>query len=106
MSIIPDSQNLVSPLTTGQTSIPALPGAGKSEKSLDSFGDLLEKLMSDANAAQKNSDTVIEGFVSGKVDNIHDVVLAVAEADLSFRLIMEIRNKLIDSYQEIMRMQM
>ena len=41
----------------------------------------------------------------GQTDNLHSVMLAVAKADLSFRTILEVRNRLTDAFQEIMRMQ-
>ena len=71
----------------------------------DAFGDLLADLLNSTNESQKNSANAIKGLATGEVENVHDVVLAVAEADLAFRLILEIRNKLLDTYQEIMRMQ-
>jgi len=43
--------------------------------------------------------------VTGEAESIHDVVLTTSRADLAFRLMMEIRNRLIASYQEVMRMQ-
>jgi len=47
----------------------------------------------------------VRQLVSGETDSIHDVVLTASKADLAFRLVMEIRNRLISSYEEIMRMQ-
>ena len=47
----------------------------------------------------------VEDLVSGKSDGIHEVVMTASQAELSFRLMMEIRNRLISSYQEIIRMQ-
>lgn len=70
-----------------------------------SFGDLVNNFIEQTNNAQVNSDTSIKDFAAGKTDNIQQVVLAMANADMSFQLFMEIRNKLIDSYNELMRMQ-
>jgi flagellar hook-basal body complex protein FliE len=70
------------------------------------FSQVVAKLIGDANAQQLQSNQVVEQFATGQTDNVHDLVLSVAKADLSFRLVLEIRNRLIDSYQEIMRMQM
>jgi flagellar hook-basal body complex protein FliE len=70
-----------------------------------SFSQVIAKLIGDANAQQLHSNQVVEQFAAGQTDSVHDLVLSVAKADLSFRLILEIRNRLIDSYQEIMRMQ-
>ena len=71
----------------------------------DSFGDLLQNFVKSTNHDQKAADSIIEAFAAGKTDNIQQVVLAMTNADLSFKFFMEIRNKIIDSYNELMRMQ-
>ena len=70
-----------------------------------SFARTITSLLQDVNAQQLQSDHSLQQLVTGETDNVHNVVLAVAKADLSFRLVLEIRNRLIESYQEIMRMQ-
>jgi flagellar hook-basal body complex protein FliE len=69
------------------------------------FADLVDNFVSQTNEAQVSSDQAIDDMVSGRTDNVEQVVLAVANAELSFQLFMEVRNKLIDSYNELMRMQ-
>ena len=79
------------------------PGAGKGDVSFaDTIGDFLKNV----NQQESKVDQSVEQLVTGKTDNIHDVVLSVAKADLSVRFLLEIRNRLLESYQEIMRMQM
>ncbi len=72
----------------------------------DPFSQLVSRLIDDANAQQLQSNEVLNQFATGQSDNVQDLVLAVAKADLSFRLVLEIRNRLIEAYQEVMRMQM
>jgi flagellar hook-basal body complex protein FliE len=74
------------------------PGAG-------GFAQLVENFVAKTNEAQVSSDQSIDDLVQGKTDNVQQVVMAMANAELSFQLFMEIRNKLIDSYNELMRMQ-
>lgn len=74
-------------------------------KSDASFDNLIGNLVKDSNAQHTQADQSLEQLISGDADNLHNVVLDAARADLSFRLLMEIRNKLLDAYQEIMRMQ-
>lgn len=69
------------------------------------FASMLADLVQDANGTQVKADQVFEQFVTGETENVHDVVLSVAKADVSFRLLLEIRNHLMEAYQEIMRMQ-
>jgi len=69
------------------------------------FAKLFQKAIQAANAAQIRSDEATEALAIGQTDNLHQVVLAVTQAELTFRLLIEVRNKLIDAYHEIMRMQ-
>lgn len=69
------------------------------------FADLVKGLVADASGQHAQVQTHVEQLVTGELDNIHDVVLAAARADLAFQLVMEIRDRAIASYQEVMRMQ-
>ncbi len=69
------------------------------------FGELMVDYLKEVNQLQQEADRSVFELATGKTDNLQDVVVAVNEADLSFRLMMQIRNKLLDAYQEIIRMQ-
>jgi flagellar hook-basal body complex protein FliE len=69
------------------------------------FSKLMNEFVQQTNDSQLASDQSIDQLVKGETDNIQQVVLAVANAEMSFQLFMEIRNKLIESYNELMRMQ-
>ncbi|MEO2032179.1 MAG: flagellar hook-basal body complex protein FliE [Planctomycetaceae bacterium] len=69
------------------------------------FADLVTNLMQETSNQQAAVGDTVRKLVSGESDSIHDVVLTASKADLAFRLVMEIRNRLITSYEEIMRMQ-
>jgi len=71
----------------------------------DGFAKLVDNYVQQTNEAQVASDTAIDDLITGKTDNIQQVVMAVTNAEMSFQLFMEIRNNLIDSYNELMRMQ-
>ena len=79
--------------------------ASPSHRTEASFAKVVEHLLSGVNAQQVNADHLVQQLAIGKVDNLHDVMLAVAKADLSFRTALEVRNRLTEAYQEIMRMQ-
>jgi len=100
MSIAPVGPNVSIPALGGGVAAPQPGGAAAKP-----FAQLVSDLLSDSNVQQLQADQAVEQLVSGKTDNVHGVVLSVAKADLAFRLVLEIRNHLIDSYQEIMRMQ-
>lgn len=69
------------------------------------FSDLIKGLVQQTDQQQLAAEQGVQQLVTGETDSIHDVVLTASRADLAFRLMMEIRNRLIASYQEVMRMQ-
>ena len=69
------------------------------------FGDTLTLAMGDVNALQSEAGAAVNRLVSGEATDLHDVMIAVEKAKTSFDLLMEIRNKAIDAYRELMRMQ-
>ncbi len=70
-----------------------------------SFSNVIKGLLDNANEPHVQADTAMSDLISGKTDNVHNVVLSAVKADLSFRLMLELRNRLTEAYQEIMRMQ-
>ncbi|MCA9187137.1 MAG: flagellar hook-basal body complex protein FliE [Pirellulaceae bacterium] len=71
----------------------------------NSFLELIKEKLQNVNTQQLEADKAIQDYASGETDDVHNVVVSVAKADLAFRMVLEIRNRLIESYQEIMRMQ-
>jgi flagellar hook-basal body complex protein FliE len=68
------------------------------------FGEILKKAIAEVNGLEKEADRQIVELAAGKANNIHEAMIALNKADLSFKTLMEIRDKLIQAYQEIMRM--
>jgi len=79
---------------------PQAPGAA-GEKNFSQF--LAEKI-GQVNELQQNADQAIEAAASGKEQDLGKVVRAVEKANLAFQMMVQIRNKLVDAYQELMRM--
>ncbi len=78
---------------------------GPSASPVDAFGKVIDQLLSSQAATEAKADQAILDLALGRTDDLHSVALAVSMADLSFRKILEIRNRLLEAYQEIMRMQ-
>ncbi|NLD37382.1 MAG: flagellar hook-basal body complex protein FliE [Desulfatiglans sp.] len=76
----------------------------KNEESGMSFQNTLKELVSNVNAQMKESDRLTRDFAAGKNNDIHNVMIASEKAGISMRFLLQIRNKLLDAYQEIMRM--
>jgi len=69
------------------------------------FKQVLQTYLAEVNDLQLEADKAVRDLVTGKAESFHEVIVAMSEADLSFRLMMQIRNKLVEAYKEIMRMQ-
>ena len=90
------------PATPG-TAPPAAPdGAGKDGAS---FGNVLKDSLAQVNQLQQEADGAIKELATGGTATLHDTMLAIEKAELSFRLMMQVRNKIVDAYQEVLRMQ-
>lgn len=76
----------------------------KKENNSSFFSTLQEKL-SEVNEKQITADKTTESFIKGEEEDIHKVMLATQEAKMSLELAVQIRNKLVEAYQEIDRMQ-
>ncbi len=83
--------------------IPSKTGKKKEESGI-SFQNTLKELISNVNTQMKESDQLARDFATGKNNNIHEVMIASEKAGISMRFLLQIRNKLLDAYQEIMRM--
>ncbi len=70
-----------------------------------SFAELLAKSLNDVNNLQIAADNAIKEIATGKMDNIQDAVMAIEKADISMRLLLEVKNKAVQAYNQIMNMQ-
>lgn len=70
-----------------------------------SFADWMTKQVSTLNSQLVDADTKVRELALGEAENLHQVMISLEKAKLSFQLAMQVRNKLLDAYQEIMRMQ-
>jgi len=70
-----------------------------------SFGELVRDALDQLNRLQQEADNATTNLITGEPVDLHDVMIAVQKADLGFQLALQVRNKLVEAYQEIMRMQ-
>ncbi|NLG87990.1 MAG: flagellar hook-basal body complex protein FliE [Clostridiaceae bacterium] len=70
-----------------------------------SFRDIMMKALKEVSGLEKQADSITEDFIAGRTDSIHSVLIAAEKASISLELIVEIRNRVLDAYNEIMRMQ-
>ncbi|MEN9723553.1 MAG: hypothetical protein RJB38_1539 [Pseudomonadota bacterium] len=108
-------ENLARTIQVGDASSLVGSGVGRLEKpdvggasgagGASSFADVLKNSMQQVNQHQVEADHAIRELVAGRSKNIHETMLAVERADSSLKLMMQVRNKVLDAYREIMRMQ-
>lgn len=67
------------------------------------FKDILADAMDEVNTAQLNSEKMDEMLAIGEVENLHEVTIAAQKAELTLSLAVEVKNRLVEAYQEIMR---
>ncbi len=77
-------------------------GSGTSPKT---FGEALEGMLKDVNNSQLEANHAAQEVSAGRNKDIHGAVLAMEKAEIQFRLLAQVRNKVIEAYREIMRMQ-
>src|SRR5262245_31988881 len=70
-----------------------------------SFGSILNGILAGNVQANAAANAAVTDLATGKAQDLHTVSIAVAQADMSFRLILELRNRLTDAFQEVTRMQ-
>ncbi|TWI55155.1 flagellar hook-basal body complex protein FliE [Halalkalibacter nanhaiisediminis] len=71
----------------------------------ESFKSVLSQAIKDVNAIQQESATKTELLANGSIDNLHDVMITGQKASVTLQATVEVRNKVIEAYQEVMRMQ-
>ncbi len=107
------SINLINPLSAAPlTRIDApLPKTGvgfggvASTPPTEGFGKMLDSVVSTVEGKQNNAQDMTRKVLLGENDQLHQSVIAMQEASVAFSMMIEVRNKLVDSYQELMRMQ-
>lgn len=86
-------------------SSPASSSTNATGEASKSFADTLTDAIGSVNELQKTSDKKMQELATGKTDNVADVMIAAEKADIALKVMVQVRNKIIDAYQEIMKMQ-
>lgn len=106
-------------MNNGIEKLPGLPtqlipiGSGTPERPVSiqpsgeavSFKKVLGNIIKDVDELHKTAVKTTEKMITGELEDVHQVVVAMKEAQISFRLMMEVRNKMVEAYKEVMKMQ-
>src|SRR5215472_13831885 len=79
--------------------------ATSSSDSSSGFWDTLKDTLSQVQQVQNEADQKVTDLVTGKGEDIHSAMAAVEKADLSFQLVMQVRNKIVQAYQQVSQIQ-
>lgn len=74
-------------------------------KAQEQFANSLKDAINNLNETQANSDKATKQFINGQITDLHDVMIASQKSSVTRSLAVEVRNKVIESYKEVMRMQ-
>jgi flagellar hook-basal body complex protein FliE len=69
------------------------------------FGQVLNEAISEVNGKALEANAQLTAFVSGEQENVHEVMIALNQSSVAFQLMAEVRNRMLETYQELMRMQ-
>jgi len=75
----------------------------KTDKTGESFSSMLKNALNTVNQEQLSSEQSVQDYMSGKETNLHTTLISLEKADISFKMMMQVRGKLLDAYQQIMR---
>ena len=97
----------LSPLGTPEVQMPTTgtPETSATQGTGDTFASMLGRMVQDVSTQQNMAAQTVSAMQSGQNVSLHQAVIAMEEANVSFQLMVEVRNKLLESYQEVMRMQ-
>jgi flagellar hook-basal body complex protein FliE len=96
--------------SVGPNSIPSIPKIDSAQKptasgSVQNITQSFEDMLSSLNQSQQNSDNLVEQLARGENVDLHTVMIALEENNVNFNVALGIRDKLVEAYREIMRMQ-
>lgn len=101
LGLIPGAQS-VAPIRTGGAGSPgAQRGGVTGPTGGPSFKDALMKQLDQVNRLQQDAEIAIEDVVSGKRDDVDQVLIAKQKADIAFQMLLQVRNQMMDAYEEI-----
>ena len=82
--------------------LPQQPGSASGGQ----FQDALQAAIASVENASSNAGELMKGFLNGETEDLHTVALASQRASLQFEMFLQVRNKVVQAYQEVMRMQL
>ncbi|MEK6706374.1 MAG: flagellar hook-basal body complex protein FliE [Bdellovibrionota bacterium] len=89
----------------GEPALKTVRNIGLQDSSPNTFSDILKNSLEKVNQHQNEADTAIKELMAGRTKNVHETMLLLERADASLKMMMQVRNKILDAYREVMKMQ-
>jgi len=89
----------------GQLTTPSVKGRPDSADAAKGFGNFLKGAVGEVNMLHHGANQAVEALTAGRSQDVHNTMIALQKADVSFQLLMQIRNKVVSAYETVMRMQ-
>lgn len=93
------------PALASAQALAALDGFAQSQVTGPGFGHLVADGLQQVNEQLATSQVDLQRLARGEVENLHQVMIRLEESKVAFQLMLQVRNRLLESYQEVMRMQ-
>ena len=100
-----DADTITQGVGAASAASPAAGTAAAGASDAGSFSNVLANAVQEVNSTMTAADVAKQKLMTGETGNVHQAMIAVQESSVAFSLMVEVRNKLVDSYQELMRMQ-
>jgi flagellar hook-basal body complex protein FliE len=100
-AVAPEQFNAIHPTDM----VPEMRGASASAAQVGGFADMMAKGIGEVNQQLLASQTGLQRLATGDTQNLHQVMIQLEESRLSFQLMMQVRNRLLEAYQDVMKMQ-
>ena len=96
---------MVNPIAGVAGTIPVAAPATPSQGGAGVFRELFSRTVQEVQAYQQHAASSVDSFLSGESEDLHSVALSTQKAELAFEMFVQVRNKVVQAYQEVMRMQ-
>ena len=84
----------------------SIKNSSDTQKSSDNFSSILKESLDEVNKLQKEGDKAMSDIATGSVKDLHQAAIAIDKAEVSMKLMLEVRNKALNAYKELSRTQM
>jgi flagellar hook-basal body complex protein FliE len=99
------NNSITSGLPAFSATLPTSPTMPSSSETEGGFGSTLKNAINQVNDLSDNSDQKVSQLMQGDRQDVHNVMIAVEKADIAFQLMMQVRNKIVNAYQEVSKLQ-